>query len=82
VLLVCYRSSCYELCRIVEFITLVLHHRESIERDENQKLKYVGGEIDVWDDINSDLLNLFDLKIMVKKVGVTTTLLNFLLEAL
>jgi hypothetical protein len=45
----------YELCRILQFITLVLHHRGSIERDENRKLKYVDGEIGV----------------MVKKVGVT-----------
>lgn len=46
-------------------ITLV-HHDEGLEWDETRKLEYVGDETDVWDKIEPNLINLFDIESMVK----------------
>ncbi|KAK2453104.1 hypothetical protein QL285_000833 [Trifolium repens] len=50
-----------------KFITLILHHGGSFERDKNRKLEYVGGEIDVWKNINPHLLNLVAIEDKVKR---------------
>jgi hypothetical protein len=45
----------------------MLHRRGSIEYDEDRIFEYVGSEIIIWYDINSKVLNLFDIESMVKK---------------
>jgi hypothetical protein len=50
-----------------KFITLILHHGGSFERDKNRKLEYVDGEVDVWKNINPHLLNLVAIEDKVKR---------------
>jgi len=46
---------------------LVLHHGGTFTRNEaNGKLKYVDGELDVWDKIETNYLNFFLLTNLVK----------------
>ncbi|KAJ1433713.1 hypothetical protein SESBI_05855 [Sesbania bispinosa] len=43
----------------MDFITLILHHGGKLLRNEQNVLEYVGGEVDVWEELNCDLLNRF-----------------------
>ncbi|KAJ1403289.1 hypothetical protein SESBI_27437 [Sesbania bispinosa] len=43
----------------MDFITLILHHGGKLLRNEQRVLEYVGGEVDVWEEIDCDLLNRF-----------------------
>ncbi|KAJ1388099.1 hypothetical protein SESBI_39433 [Sesbania bispinosa] len=40
-------------------VTLILHHGGKFERNEENELDYTGGEVDVWEDLDSDLINRF-----------------------
>ncbi|KAJ1406200.1 hypothetical protein SESBI_25268 [Sesbania bispinosa] len=43
----------------MDFITLILHHGGKLLRNEQRVLEYVGGEVDVWEELECDLLNRF-----------------------
>ncbi|KAJ1380238.1 hypothetical protein SESBI_46182 [Sesbania bispinosa] len=43
----------------MDFITLILHRGGKLLRNEQNVLEYVGGEVDVWDELDCDLLNRF-----------------------
>ncbi|KAJ1394772.1 hypothetical protein SESBI_33896 [Sesbania bispinosa] len=43
----------------MDFITLILHHGGKFLRNEQRVLEYVGGEVDVWDYLECDILNRF-----------------------
>ncbi|KAJ1407646.1 hypothetical protein SESBI_24120 [Sesbania bispinosa] len=51
---------------IIERITLILHHRGSLLREEGV-LKYVGGEMCVWEGINIDTVNRFTVEGLCKE---------------
>ncbi|KAJ1376705.1 hypothetical protein SESBI_49659 [Sesbania bispinosa] len=43
----------------MDLITLILHHGGKLLRNEQRVLEYVGGEVDVWEDLECDILNRF-----------------------
>ncbi|KAJ1381673.1 hypothetical protein SESBI_44952 [Sesbania bispinosa] len=43
----------------MDFITLILHHGGKLLRNEQNVLEYVGSEVDVWEELDCDLLNRF-----------------------
>ncbi|KAJ1377542.1 hypothetical protein SESBI_48798, partial [Sesbania bispinosa] len=43
----------------MDLITLILHHEGKLLRNEQRVLKYVGGEVDVWEELECDILNRF-----------------------
>lgn len=55
-----------KICRMKEYFTLILHHGGVLERDNNRRLKYIGGETCVWDKIESDDINMFEIESLVK----------------
>ncbi|KAJ1433263.1 hypothetical protein SESBI_06206, partial [Sesbania bispinosa] len=56
-------QSCEDLpyfrLRRMDLITLILHHGGKLLRNEQRVLEYVGGEVDVWEDLECDILNRF-----------------------
>lgn len=54
------------MCRMNTKITLIVYHGGMLQRYKNGVLEYVGGEMDVWEELDSDTLNLFDLVAIVK----------------
>ncbi|KAK7397195.1 hypothetical protein VNO78_18362 [Psophocarpus tetragonolobus] len=43
----------------MNFTTLILHHVGKLLRNYQKVLEYVGGEIDVWEELECNLLNRF-----------------------
>ncbi|KAJ1395506.1 proteoglycan 4-like [Sesbania bispinosa] len=51
---------------IIERIRLILHHRGSLLREEGV-LKYVGGEMCVWEGIDIDIVNIITVEALCKE---------------
>jgi hypothetical protein len=50
-------------------VTLVMYHGCDFVRNEYHKLEYVCGQMDVWEEIDPNLICYFDLINMVKHCG-------------
>jgi hypothetical protein len=50
-------------------LTLIFHHGGDFIKFGNADLQYIGGQMCVWERLEADFLNKFDLEAMVKKCG-------------
>lgn len=63
----------YLLYRMDEMISMIFQHGGNLHINEKMKLEYVGGKIDMWDNINPDTNNFIDFVTLVKNCRDTTT---------
>jgi len=47
------------LCGMSNEIILILHHNGKFIQNENGALEYVGGEFCVWEEVKTNLVNLW-----------------------
>jgi hypothetical protein len=50
-------------------LTMIFHHGGDFIKFGNADLQYIGGQMCVWERLEADFLNKFDLEAMVKKCG-------------
>jgi len=52
------------ICRMEDYITLILHHSGDLVRNENRRVQYVGGEFCAREKIYVDLCVIFRFQFM------------------
>ncbi|KAJ1428316.1 S-locus receptor kinase, C-terminal [Sesbania bispinosa] len=45
--------------RMSRLVTMIMHHGGKLMRNEENELDYIGSEVDVWEDLDSDLIHRF-----------------------
>ncbi|KAJ1428629.1 hypothetical protein SESBI_08729 [Sesbania bispinosa] len=45
------------MCGDFRLVTVIMHHGGKLMRNEDNELDYIGGEVDVWEDLDSDYIS-------------------------